>query len=111
MTEEQFEYQEPQGKGMTGDLSAEEASTGSDSKNWTKKTADFGFGGGKSKDAILDQFMQETTLEVSAVKKVIKEYKKLKKYKKSNLRAIRKLSGQSDILDKLQQEYYQNPEL
>jgi hypothetical protein len=111
MTEEQFEYQEPQGKGMTGDLSAEEASTGSGSKNWTKKTADFGFGSKKTKEDVLDQFRRETTLEVSAVKQVIKEYKKLKKYSKSNLRAIRKLSGQSDILDKLQQEYYENPEV
>jgi len=110
MTEEQFEYQEPQGKGMTGDLSAEEASTGSASKNWTKKTADFGFGSTKKKK-LIDQFREEATIDPRAVKQVIKEYKKLKKYSKSNLFMIQKLSGQETIIDKLTKEFEENPEL
>ena len=110
MTEEQFEYQEPQGKGMTGDLSAEEASTGSASKNWTKKTADFGFGSTKKKK-LIDQFREEATIDPQAVKKVIKEYKRLKKYSKSNLFMIQKLSGQRTAIDNLVDEYYENPEL
>ena len=110
MTEEPFEYQEPSGKGMTGDLSEGEASTGSVSKNWTKKTADFGFGSG-SKKKLIDQFKEEATIDPQAVKKVIKEYKRLKKYSKSNLFTIQKLSGQHTVIDDLVEEYKENPNL
>ena len=39
--------EEPIGKGEYGDLSEQEASTGSRSKNWSKKTAEFGSGTSK----------------------------------------------------------------
>ena len=102
--------EEPIGKGGYGDLSQEEASTGSSSKNWRKKTANFGFGSGDKKK-LIDQFREEATIDPQAVKKVIKEYKRLKKYSKSNLFMILKLSGQHTIIDDLVEEYKQNPEL
>ena len=37
----------------------------------------------------------------SEVSKILKKYKKLKKYQKSNLFAIQKLSGKTTIIDKL----------
>ena len=49
--------EEPIGKGGYGDLSDKEASTGSDSKNWTKKTADFG--GGTSKKELDRRIVDE----------------------------------------------------
>ena len=45
------------------------------------------------------------------VDKLIKQYKKLKKYTKSNLFQIQKLSGQETIIDKLTREFEENPEL
>ena len=108
MTEESFEYQEPSGKGMTGDLSTEEASTGSVSKNWSKKTADFG-GGTSKKDLdrrIVDEMRQN--VDPAAMQAIKKEYKRLKKYSKSNLFTIQKLSGKKTIIDELVDEYEQN---
>ena len=37
----------------------------------------------------------------SEVDKILKKYKKLKKYQKSNLFAIQKLSGKRTVIDKL----------
>ncbi|AXN58432.1 hypothetical protein KNU05_gp122 [Synechococcus virus S-PRM1] len=105
MTEEKFEYQEPEGKGMVGDLSQGEASTGSNSKNWSKKTADLSFASGKTKESIAKELRQEVDEEV--LKKVKKEYKRLKKYSKSNLFTIQKLNGQKTIIDELIEEYEQ----
>jgi predicted methyltransferase len=45
------------------------------------------------------------------MKKVVKKYKKLKKYTKSNLFQIQKLSGQKTIVDELIEEFKENPEL
>jgi|TARA_B100002019_G_scaffold223775_1_gene196667 hypothetical protein len=44
------------------------------------------------------------------IDKIIKEYKKLKKYKKSSFFQIEKLSGQDTQIDKLIEEYGIDPE-
>ena len=100
--------EEPIGKGAYGDLSDQEASTGSDSKNWTKKTADFGKGKSKKElnQRIVDEMRQN--IDPDAMEAIKKEYKRLKKYSKSNLFTIQKLSGKKTIIDKLVEEYEQN---
>tara|TARA_A100001201_G_scaffold78081_1_gene70124 strand:- start:110 stop:421 length:312 start_codon:yes stop_codon:yes gene_type:complete len=100
--------EEPIGKGAYGDLSQEEASTGSASESWTKKTADFG--GGTSKKDLDQRIVEEMRGQVNpeALNAIKKEYKKLKKYSKSNLFTIQKLSGKKTIIDKLVDEYEQN---
>lgn len=100
--------EEPIGKGGYGDLSDQEASTGSDSKNWTKKTADFS--GGKSKKELDQRIVDEMRQNVdpAAMDAIKKEYKRLKKYSKSNLFTIQKLSGKKTIIDELIDEYEQN---
>mgnify|MGYP006908293538 FL=1 len=100
--------EEPIGKGGYGDLSDQEASTGSESKNWTKKTADVG--GGTSKKELDRRIVNEMRQNVdpAAMEAIKKEYKKLKKYSKSNLFTIQKLSGKKTIIDQLIDEYEQN---
>ena len=100
--------EEPIGKGGYGDLSDQEASTGSESKNWTKKTADFG--GGTSKKELDRRIVDEMRQNVdpAAMEAIKKEYKKLKKYSKSNLFTIQKLSGKKTIIDQLIDEYKEN---
>ncbi len=46
----------------------------------------------------------------SEVKKLIKEYKKLKKYQKSSIFEIEKLSGQETKIDRLLNQYGIDPE-
>lgn len=46
----------------------------------------------------------------SEVEKLIKEYKKIKKYQKSNIFEIAKLSDKETMIDKLLQEYGIDPE-
>jgi len=57
------------------------------------------------------QNLDNYTVNMEQMKKVVKEYKKLKKYTKSNLYQIQKLSGQETIIDKLTREFNENPEL
>ena len=57
------------------------------------------------------QDLDNYTVNMEQMKKVVKEYKKLKKYTKSNLYQIQKLSGQETIIDKLTREFNENPEL
>ena len=57
------------------------------------------------------QNLDNYTVNMEQMKKVVKEYKKLKKYAKSNLYQIQKLSGQETIIDKLTKEFEENPEL
>ena len=80
------------------------------------KTADVGgFVGGR--DMVDDvevsdpqQNLDNYTVNMEEMKKVVKKYKKIKKYTKSNLFQIQKLSGQKTIIDELMDEYKQNPE-
>jgi len=57
------------------------------------------------------QNLDNYTVNMEQMKKVVKEYKKLKKYTKSNLYQIQKLSGQETIIDKLTREFNENPEV
>ena len=57
------------------------------------------------------QNLDNYTVNMEQMKKVVKEYKKLKKYTKSNLYQIQKLSGQETIIDKLTREFEENPQL
>ena len=57
------------------------------------------------------QNLDNYTVNMEQMKKVVKQYKKLKKYSKSNLFQIQKLSGQETIIDKLTKEFEENPEL
>ena len=57
------------------------------------------------------QNLDNYTVNMQEMKKVVKQYKKLKKYTKSNLFQIQKLSGQETIIDKLVKEFEENPEL
>lgn len=49
-------------------------------------------------------------IKTKEIDKIIKEYKKLKKYKKSSFFQIEKLSGQDTQIDKLIEEYGIDPE-
>ena len=42
------------------------------------------------------------------VAKLIKKYKKLKKFKKSNIHAVNQLDGKKDIIQELIDEYMEN---
>ena len=45
-----------------------------------------------------------------AIRKIVKEYKKIKKYQKSPLCEVKKLSGDQTYVDKLLKEYGVDPE-
>tara|TARA_R100000742_G_C4264802_1_gene82755 strand:- start:35 stop:265 length:231 start_codon:yes stop_codon:yes gene_type:complete len=70
-----------------------------------------GFKGFIQKDG-LNQSGDDLNLKIKndEVTKLIKEYKRLKKYQKSNLYEISRLSGTDNILDKLLNEYGIDPE-
>jgi hypothetical protein len=55
---------------------------------------------------------QELKLNIrtSEISKIIKQYKKLKKYKKSSMHEITKLNGEDTTIDKLIKEYGINAE-
>ena len=57
------------------------------------------------------QNLDNYTVNMAEMKKVVKQYKKLKKYTKSNLYQIQKLSGQETMIDKLTREFEENPEV
>lgn len=50
----------------------------------------------------------ESIINQEEVGKLIRKYKKLRKFKKSNIRTINKLDGKEDIIDKLVNEYMEN---
>jgi len=50
----------------------------------------------------------ESIINQEEVGKLIRKYKKLRKFKKSNIRTIHKLDGKEDIIDKLVNEYMEN---
>ena len=81
------------------------------------KTAEnSGFVGGRDMVDDVDvtdprQNLDNYTVNMQEMKKVVKKYKKLKKYTKSNLFQIQKLSGQKTIVDELIEEFKENPEL
>ncbi len=104
LASEEFDYLEPEGKGMVGDVSKDEASTGSKSKNWTHKTAEFG-PSSKTKEELEAEHSLTAEQKQEIVQTVAKQYKKIKKYKKSNMRIINQLSGKKDIIDRLMDEY------
>tara|TARA_B100000686_G_C16744805_1_gene948786 strand:+ start:927 stop:1157 length:231 start_codon:yes stop_codon:yes gene_type:complete len=70
-----------------------------------------GFKGFIQKDG-LNQSGDDLNLKIKndEVTKLIKEYKRLKKYQKSNLYEISRLSGTDNILDRLLNEYGIDPE-
>lgn len=43
------------------------------------------------------------------IKKLLKSFKKIKKYKKSPIHEIRKIDGETDIIQELVDEYYKDP--
>ena len=45
-----------------------------------------------------------------AIRKIVKEYKKIKKYQKSPLCEVKKLSGDQTYVDKLLKDYGVDPE-
>ena len=45
-----------------------------------------------------------------AIRKIVKEYKKIKKYQKSPLYEVKKLSGDQTYVDKLLKDYGVDPE-
>ena len=57
------------------------------------------------------QNLDNYTVNMQEMKKVVKKYKKLKKYMKSPLFEIQKLSGKKTIVDELVDEYKENPNL
>jgi hypothetical protein len=50
----------------------------------------------------------QSIINQEEVGKLIKRYKKLKKFKKSNLHTINKLDGKKDIIQELINEYMEN---
>ena len=57
------------------------------------------------------QNLDNYTVNMQEMKKVVKKYKKLKKYMKSPMYEIQKLSGKKTIVDELVDEYKENPNL
>lgn len=55
------------------------------------------------------QNLDNYTVNMQEMKKVVKKYKKLKKYMKSPMYEIQKLSGKKTIVDELVDEYKENP--
>ena len=55
------------------------------------------------------QDLNNYTVDMKEMKKVMKKYKKMKRYMKSSLYEIAKLSGKKTFIDKLVDEYGENP--
>lgn len=81
-----------------------------------KKAAGGGFVGGRDMVDEVEvsdprQNLDNYTVDMKEMKKVVKKYKQLKKYSKSNLFQIQKLSGKKTLIDELIEEYKENPDL
>jgi hypothetical protein len=50
----------------------------------------------------------QSIINQAEVTKLIKRYKKIRKFKKSNIHTINKLDGREDIVQKLVNEYMEN---
>jgi len=57
-----------------------------------------------------DDFKREVQriINQEEVGKLLKKYKKLKKFKKSNIHAVNQLDGKKDIIQELMDEYMEN---
>ena len=55
------------------------------------------------------QDLNNYTVDMKEMKKVMKKYKKMKRYMKSSMYEINKLSGKKTFIDKLVDEYGENP--
>lgn len=62
---------------------------------------------GFKKESELQQKLRSIIRE-DEVAKLIKKYKKLKKFRKSNLHVVNKLDGKKDIIQELMDEYMEN---
>lgn len=65
---------------------------------------------GFKKESELDKKIRSIINE-DEVAKLIKKYKKLKKFKKSNLHAVNKIDGRKDIIQELMDEYLKDKEI
>ena len=66
-----------------------------------------GFGGQGKENRIGKD--AKITIDLDNIDKVIKQYKKIKKYQKSNLHTIKRLHGEEDIISSLIKEAEDNP--
>jgi len=55
------------------------------------------------------QDLNNYSVDMKEMKKVMKKYKKMKRYMKSSMYEIAKLSGKKTFIDKLVDEYGENP--
>ena len=55
------------------------------------------------------QDLNNYSVDMKEMKKVMKKYKKMKRYMKSSMYEIAKLSGKKTNIDKLVDEYGENP--
>ena len=55
------------------------------------------------------QDLNNYSVDMKEMKKVMKKYKKMKRYMKSSMYEIVKLSGKKTFIDKLVDEYGENP--
>ena len=55
------------------------------------------------------QDLNNYTVDMKEMKKVMKKYKKMKRYMKSSMYEINKLSGKKTFIDKLVDKYGENP--
>lgn len=62
---------------------------------------------GFKNESELDRKMKSIINE-DEVAKLIKKYKKLKKFKKSNIHAVNQLDGKKDIIQELMDEYMED---
>ena len=62
---------------------------------------------GFKNESELDRKMKSIINE-DEVAKLIKKYKKLKKFKKSNIHAVNQLDGRKDIIQELMDEYMED---
>jgi len=55
------------------------------------------------------QDLNNYSVDMKEMKKVMKKYKKIKRYMKSSMYEINKLSGKKTFIDKLVDKYGENP--
>ena len=55
------------------------------------------------------QDLNNYSVDMKEMKKVMKKYKKMKRYMKASMYEIAKLSGKKTFIDKLVDEYGENP--
>ena len=55
------------------------------------------------------QDLNNYSVDMKEMKKVMKKYKKMKRYMKSSMYEINKLSGKKTFIDKLVDKYGENP--